>query len=65
MYIDVYIMYPYSAERRDILNPYTAERRVVLGCTSLATKRFPEAERCPERGRSPRDILRAEGNLEF
>ena len=42
---------------------YTAERRDVLGCTSPTTKRFPEAREM-SRGRSPRDISRAEGNLE-
>ena len=46
-----------------ILYPYTAERRDVLGCTSPTTKRFPEAREM-SRGRSPRDISRAEGNLE-
>ena len=34
-----------------------------MGCTSLTTKRFPEAREM-SRGRSPRDISRAEGNLE-
>ena len=47
-----YVMYTYTAERRD-----------VLGCTSPTTKRFPEAREM-SRGRSPRDISRAEGNLE-
>ena len=42
---------------------YTAERRDVLGCTSPTTKRFPEAREM-SRGGSPRDISRAEGNLE-
>ena len=46
-----------------ILYTYTAERRDVLGCTSPTTKRFPEAREM-SRGRSPRDISRAEGNLE-
>ena len=46
-----------------ILYPHTAKRRYVLGCTSPTTKRFPEAQEM-SRGRSPRDILRAEGNLE-
>ena len=46
-----------------ILYPYTAERRDVLGCTSLMTKRFPKAWEM-SRGGSPRDISRAEGNLE-
>ena len=46
-----------------ILYPYTAERRDVLGCTSPTTERFPEAREM-SRGRSPRDISRAEGNLE-
>ena len=46
-----------------VLYPYTAERRDVLGCTSPTTKRFPEAREM-SRGRSPRDILRAKGNLE-
>ena len=46
-----------------VLYPYTAERRDVLGCTSPTTKRFPEAREM-SRGRSPRDISRAEGNLE-
>ena len=45
------------------LYTYTAERRDVLGCTSPTTKRFPEAREM-SRGRSPRDISRAEGNLE-
>ena len=45
------------------LYTYTAERMDVLGCTSPTTKRFPEAREM-SRGRSPRDILRAEGNLE-
>ena len=48
---------------RRILYPYTAERRDVLGCTSPTTKGFPEAREM-SRGRSPRDISRAEGNLE-
>ena len=56
-------MYPYTAERLDVLYRYTAERRDVLGCTSPTTKRFPEAREM-SRGRSPRDISRAEGNLE-
>ena len=56
-------MYTYTAERRDVLYTYTAERRDVLSCTSLTTKRFPEAREM-SRGRSPRDISRAEGNLE-
>ena len=43
--------------------PYTASSRDVLGCTSPPTKRFPEAREM-SRGRSPRDISRAEGNLE-
>ena len=34
-----------------------------MGCTSPTTKRFPEAREM-SRGRSPRDISRAEGNLE-
>ena len=34
-----------------------------MGCTSLTTERFPEAREM-SRGRSPRDISRAEGNLE-
>ena len=42
------------------LYPYTAERKDVLGCTSLTTKRYPEAQEM-SRGRSPRDISRAEG----
>ena len=46
-----------------ILYTYTAERRDVLGFTSLTTKRFPEAWEM-SRGRSPRDISRAGGNLE-
>ena len=46
-----------------VLYPYTAERRDVLGCTSPTTKRFPEAREM-SRGRSPRGISRAEGNLE-
>ena len=46
-----------------IMYPYTAERRDVFGCTSPTTKRFPEAREM-SRGRSPRDISRAEGNLE-
>ena len=46
-----------------LLYTYTAERRDVLGCTSPTTKRFPEAREM-SRGRSPRDISRAEGNLE-
>ena len=43
--------------------PYTASNRDELDCTSPTTKRFPEAREM-SRGRSPRDILRAEGNLE-
>ena len=46
-----------------VLYTYIAERRDVLGCTSPTTKRFPEAREM-SRGRSPRDISRAEGNLE-
>ena len=46
-----------------VLYTYTAERRDALGCTSPTTKRFPEAREM-SRGRSPRDISRAEGNLE-
>ena len=46
-----------------ILYMYTAERRDVLGCTSPTTKRIPEAREM-SRGRSPRDISRAKGNLE-
>ena len=45
------------------LNMYSTARRDVLGCTSPTTKRFPEAREM-SRGRSPRDISRAEGNLE-
>ena len=55
--------WPYTASNRDELYTYTAERRDVLGCTSPTTKRFPEAREM-SRGRSPRDISRAEGNLE-
>ena len=46
-----------------VLYTYTSEKRDVLGCTSPTTKRFPEAREM-SRGRSPRDISRAEGNLE-
>ena len=46
-----------------VLYPYTAERMDVLGCTSPRTKRFPEVREMSQ-GRSPRDISRAEGNLE-
>ena len=53
----------YTASTQDLLYTYTAERRDVLGCTSPTTKRFPEAGEM-SRGRSPRDISRAEGNLE-
>ena len=55
--------WPYTASNRDALYTYTAETRDVLGCTSPTTKRFPEAREM-SRGRSPRDISRAEGNLE-
>ena len=42
------------------LYPYTAERRDVLGCTSPTTERCPEGE---ARGtsRGPREISRSEG----
>ena len=49
--------WPYTASNLDKLYTYTAERRDVLGNTS------PEAREM-SRGRSPRDILRAGGNLE-
>ena len=55
--------WPYTASTWDLLYTYTAERRDVLGCTSPTTKKFPEAREM-SRGRSPRDISRAEGNLE-
>ena len=48
-----------SIPRYMTLYPYTAERRDVLDCTSPTTKRFPKAREM-SRGRSPR----AEGNLE-
>ena len=55
--------WPYTALSWDVLYTYSAERRDVLGCTPPMTKRFPEAREM-SRGRSPRDISRAEGNLE-
>ena len=54
----------FAVKKRDVMYTYTAERRDVLGCTSPTTKRFPEAREM-SRGRSLRNISRAEGNLEI
>ena len=45
------------------LGPSSIKTREVLGNPSLMPKRFPETRKI-SRGRSPREILRVEGNLE-
>ena len=52
----------HSVIDHNIMYPYTAERRDVLGCTSPTIKRFPEArEMSRGTSRRPREISRSEG----